>query len=87
MRDINLPRHVMDCVERRWAARFANAGANERAAGDPFKSPQICRMLEGASRPPSLASVAPSALGCFQAEHLATARAGGSDEYVRLEEP
>jgi hypothetical protein len=87
MRDINLPRHVMDCFERRWAARFANAGAKERVEADPSKPPHIRRMLKGASRPPSLASVAPSAFGCFQAEHLTTGRAGKSDDYERLEEP
>jgi hypothetical protein len=59
MRDINLPRHVMDCFERRWAARFADPGTRERVADDPFKSAQVHRLLEGALRPPSEASTVP----------------------------
>jgi hypothetical protein len=60
MDEIKLPHHVVDRVERRWKARFAQllegqSRLRRSASGndDPLQSPQVRRLLEGSSlRPP-----------------------------------
>ena len=60
MDEIKLPHHVVNRFERRWTARFAKTlegrlqpplarccGGN----GDPLRSPQVRRLLEGSLRP------------------------------------
>jgi hypothetical protein len=88
MRDINLPRHVMDRFERRWAARFAYTGTRGPAGDDPFRSPQIRRLLEGALRPPTEVRVVPDDIGLFAARASTNDRAaGGFDDGSRRAEP
>ena len=64
MDEIRLPQHVVNRFERRWTARFAqmleewqrpeHAPLPVRGCGDPLRSPQVRRLLEGSLRPPTL---------------------------------
>jgi hypothetical protein len=63
MDEIRLPRHVVNRIERRWAAKFAQMPEGQQLMGrqrsspsrgsdDPLRSPQVWRLLEGSLRPP-----------------------------------
>jgi hypothetical protein len=60
MDEIRLPHHVVDRLERRWTGRFAQmlkgpqqpVPGSYRGDGDPIRSPQVRRLLEGSLRPP-----------------------------------
>ena len=56
MDDVKLPRHVLNRFEHRWAARFAQAPRRSPSLAsrdDPFRSPQVRRLLEGSLKPPT----------------------------------
>jgi hypothetical protein len=55
MNHLELPRDVLTRVERRWMARFAQTPRyqpSSTSGGDPYRSPQVRRLLEGSLRPP-----------------------------------
>jgi hypothetical protein len=56
MDDIRLPQDVLNRFERRWAARFAETTRRPpslASRNDPFRSPQVRRLLEGSLKPPT----------------------------------
>ena len=56
MDDVKLPRHVLNRFEHRWAARFAQTPRRSpylASPDDPFRSPQVRRLLEGSLKPPT----------------------------------
>ena len=56
MNDVKLPRYVLNRFERRLAARFAQTPRQSPSLGsrdDPFRSPQVQRLLEGLLKPPT----------------------------------
>jgi hypothetical protein len=58
MDEIKLPRHVLDRLERRWAARFPQPMQHPQRATssppreDPFRSPRARRRPGGSPRSP-----------------------------------
>lgn len=66
MDEIKLPKQVLNRLELRWAARFAqmleedwprseqSPSSPACGCGDPLRSPQVRRLLEGSLRPPTL---------------------------------
>ena len=63
MDEIRLPQHVVNRIERRWTARFAQMLGDWQRPGaafprprklDPLRSPQVRRLLEGSLRPPTV---------------------------------
>jgi hypothetical protein len=56
MKEIGLPRDVMNRIERRWMAKFAQANQARPTAtfcDDPLRSPQVRRLLFGSLKPPT----------------------------------
>jgi hypothetical protein len=67
MDEIKLPQDVVNRVERRWTARFAQmpevrqplerrCSSPSHGSFDPLRSPQVWRLLEGSLRPPTIDS-------------------------------
>ena len=55
MTDIGLPRDVLNRIERRWMAKFAQTPPAQPSAtrcDDPLRSPQVRRLLDGSLKPP-----------------------------------
>jgi hypothetical protein len=59
MDEIRLPHHVVDRFERRWTGRFSQMLKGlqprpriSRGGGDPIRSPEVRRLLQGSLRPP-----------------------------------
>jgi hypothetical protein len=58
MDEIRLPQHVVNRIDRRWAARFGQMAAWQKQPGsdesdDPLRSSRVRRLLEGSLRPPA----------------------------------
>jgi hypothetical protein len=62
MDEIKLPQHIVNRIERRWTARFAQMpegrqplerrrSSPSHGRFDPLRSPQVWRLLEGSLRP------------------------------------
>jgi hypothetical protein len=62
MDEIKLPQHVVNRIERRWTARFAQmledwqrpGRAPSHGSYDPLLSLEVRRLIEGSLRPPTL---------------------------------
>ena len=60
MNEVKLPLHIVDRLERRWTGRFGQmltvlqrpSPRICRRGGDPLRSPEVRRLLEGSLRPP-----------------------------------
>jgi hypothetical protein len=56
MDNVSLHRHVLNRFERRRAARFAQTprrSPSSASRDDPFRSPQVRRLLQGSLKPPT----------------------------------
>lgn len=59
MTDMRLPQHVVNRIDRRWAARFPEMQDRRSCLSsslegyDPFRSPRVRRLLEGSLQPPT----------------------------------
>jgi hypothetical protein len=64
MDEIKLPQHIVNRIERRWTARFAQmpgvrqplecrCSSPSHGSFDPLRSPQVWRLLESL-RPPTI---------------------------------
>ncbi len=55
MQEMGLPREVLNRIERRWMAKFAQSSQARPSAArcdDPLWSPQVHRLLNGSLKPP-----------------------------------
>jgi hypothetical protein len=64
MDEIKLPQQVVNRIERRWTARFAQVledwqrpertpSSSSHRSYDPLQPPQVRRLMEGSLRPPT----------------------------------